>query len=1167
MRFPLPSQCKGLYPAEGGPASAFVLAKNGLGRPFSMMTYRSSALGLLGALVLLLCTGAAHALTQEQARENCRASVGRPTFQACMQAVPKGPERKAAREGCQAKSSPRVQACVQAAMQKAHGRANVAIAVDDGKTKKETIDLGSALPAAFVPPPRTITDIAAILDNEKPDPATLEKLKRDADAEPDPKLSKEDLAEFYYERANARSALGRTHDAVADAEKSLAVGRGEVEDRANFRTRQFIGLQKNAQGDPKASLQIFQDIAREANAPNLRGWIPNANKQVIGALIATGDIAQAEGYLRRSVALLTEARTSHKPGWRKSYERRGRSWEAEVEASRAMILEARGQFKEAEVAYKRAADYKRAAIPEMIKDDNAPPEAQMLHAVDGDTLNVARMKARQGRLAEAEVDARQILLSRLKAQGKYNPATTRFINALAYILVDQARYADAEILYRAALDVQRTVSVREDSQQTAQLLSRLAATLNMQRKSREAAQVYAELDKVIAKWEPARKQQFELNGARISALYASGQVEAGIVTAQAALKREVDRVGERHFDTAAARGTLAMGYALARRDADAIREFKTAIPILMVASRENTDDDDDTSADARNQRLQNIVEAYIALLAKGGDTTTGQVALETFALADAIRGQSVQRALSASSARSVAKDPALAELVRKEQDLGKQANAQLGALNNALGSNARDENVVKATRATIDKLRADRAKVRDEINKRFPSYAELIDPRPPTVAQIKEALVPGEAMLSFYFGRRGSFVWAVPKDGQVAFAAVNATAGDIESKVRKLREALEPNAAMVSDIPAFDLALGHELYSLLLRPVEAGWKQSKSLIVVTNGALGLLPLSLLPTAPAQLAANEDVLFSSYRTVPWLARTHAVTMVPSSAALRTLRNLPPGKPGRSELIAFGDPYFSTEQHEEAMKPVQVADAAGAAEVANTTRGGPLKRRNSPKLDGVDSAELALLPRLPDTSDELKSIALALQADPSKVLNLGKDANEKAVKSTDLSGFKVLAFATHGLVPGELNGLTQPALALSAPAVSGAEGDGLLTMEEILALKLDADWVVLSACNTGAGAGAGAEAASGLGRAFFYAGTRALLVTNWSVHSQSARELVTDLFKRQAADAKLARGEALRQAMMAMVDGQGYTDTAGKAEFAYAHPLFWAPYTIIGDGGKR
>ena len=210
---------------------------------------------------------------------------------------------------------------------------------------------------------------------------------------------------------------------------------------------------------------------------------------------------------------------------------------------------------------------------------------------------------------------------------------------------------------------------------------------------------------------------------------------------------------------------------------------------------------------------------------------------------------------------------------------------------------------------------------------------------------------------------------------------------------------------------------------------------------------------------------------------------------------------------------------------------------------------------------------MLPRLPDTADELRSIALALQADPSKVLNLGKDANEKAVKTMDLSGFKIVAFATHGLVPGELDGLTQPALALSAPSLSDSGGDGLLTMEEILSLKLDADWVVLSACNTGAGAGAGAEAASGLGRAFFYAGTRALLVTNWSVHSQSAKDLVTDLFKRQADDPKLTRGEALRQAMMALADGKGYLDAAGKTEFTYAHPLFWAPYTIIGDGGRR
>jgi CHAT domain-containing protein len=659
---------------------------------------------------------------------------------------------------------------------------------------------------------------------------------------------------------------------------------------------------------------------------------------------------------------------------------------------------------------------------------------------------------------------------------------------------------------------------------------------------------------------------FELSPPRIFSLYSSGQLDLGISVAEQLVKKQIARVGESHFDTASARGTLAVGLMRAGRDTEATREFKAAIPVMMAASRENADDENTTVVAARSQRLQGIVESYFTMLARNAGSGS-EIGEETFALADAIRGRSVQQALAASSARAAAKDPMLAELVRKEQDLSKQVNAQLGMLNNvlSLSSAERDEKGVQAINASINNLRAERNKARREIDQKFPAYADLVSPKPPTVAEIRTTLADGEAMLSFYFGQNGSFVWAVPRTGPVAFAAITASSGDIESKIRKLREALEPQAAMISDIPPFDLKLAYEIYSLLLKPVESGWKSAKKLIVVTNGALGLLPLSLLPTAPVELAQEDDPLFSGYRSVPWLARTHAVTTVPSGAALRTLRQLPAARPNRGELVAFGDPYFNKDQQaeaEQAETKVQVADAG-----TNLTRGMPLKRRSSPKLEGVDSAELGLLPRLPDTAEELKSIALALQVDPSKVLFLGKNADENTVKTMNLSGFKILAFATHGLVPGELNGLTQPALALSSPAVTGEEGDGLLTMEEILGLKLDADWVVLSACNTGSGAGAGAEAASGLGRAFFYAGTRALLVTNWSVHSQSARQLVTDLFERQAKDPKLERSEALRQAMMGMVDGPGYLNAEGKTEFAYAHPLFWAPYTIIGDGGVR
>lgn len=1088
-------------------------------------------------------------------------TVGRPIVQSCM----KGSGGMGNIEACREKARPAVQACMKSALNAANGRANVAVAVPTEAAPKASAAAG-AMPAGFVAPPRTITDITAILDSEKPDLKTIQELQGEANANPTGKESREDLAQFYFDRANARVQLGRLADAIADANKAIETGRGAVSANMMGRLISLAAQQYSTAGDPKRAFELYQRQLREISTQRgARGYQFGANRAIAGILIQMGDIAQAEAFTRRSLPQLQEARTSGHPMARAAYNTYGQNWEAEIELGRAMLAEARGQFRDAEAAYKIGELRKRAAIKPILAGENPPSESSMVLAVDFTVLSQARMKARQGRFGEAEVDARRALLSQLKNQGKYNASTPRFIAGLADILVEQGRYNEAEQLARVSLDISKTVGVAGDAVTYVQQLSQLGSILNLQRKGREAIAIYAQIDKAIANWEPGRRQAFELNGGRISSLYASGQIEAGIAAAEQLVKNQVARVGENNFGTASARGTLAIGLMRAGRDQDAIREFRAAIPVLMASSRENADDDDTTAIAARSQRLQGIVEAYLAMLARDKNAS-GDVGVETFSLADAIRGRSVQQALAASSARATAKDPALAELVRKEQDLGKQVNAQLGTLTNVLSlpSHERDEKGVQAINASINSLRAERGKARQEISQRFPAYADLVSPKPPSVEQIRATLVDGEAMLSFYFGQSSSFVWAVPKNGPVAFAAIKASSGDIESKVRKLREALEPQAAMISDIPPFDLKLAHELYSLLLQPVESGWKPAKNLVLVTNGALGLLPLSLLPTAPADARSDDDPLFASYRNVPWLARTHAVTTVPSAAALRTLRQLPAGKPSRGELIAFGDPYFSKEQEAEAAgdDKVRVADAGG-----NTTRGGPLKRRNSPKLDGVDSAELAMLPRLPDTSDELKSIALALQADPSKVLNLGKQASEQAVKTMDLSGFKVLAFATHGLVPGELNGLSQPALALSSPTVTGGEGDGLLTMEEILALKLDADWVVLSACNTGTGAGAGAEAASGLGRAFFYAGTRALLVTNWSVHSQSARELVTDLFKRQAADPKLTRGEALRLAMMALVDGQGYVGADGKTDFAYAHPLFWAPYTIIGDGGVR
>jgi CHAT domain-containing protein len=1117
-----------------------------------------SLISVVAASIVTASIVPADALELNQAIENCRSSVGRPIVMGCMRAG------GGSLEACREKATPKVKACVQSAMAASRPKAELFDPAKLSKPKPEEAAADAAVvasraPVGLVAPPRTISDITAVLDQQKPDAGKIAELAATADAQVPNGLKGAQLADFHYKRAQARVLLGRSEDALADAE--VAVGNMQGADYVNVGSRyEQLLLQRlrDAGQHKRANALITKQMTAFAN--QAKGRLFGLNYVLAIGQIRNGDINAAESYAARNRTLLAEARR-----W-PNFSIYGTNWQATVEETNARVAEARGRYADAERGYRNAALLYTASVKTLPQWQSKPPEGSIERQADWALALDGRVKVKQGRVGEGEADVRRALLSRLGKSGKFHADTAGVLGVLVYVIQEQGRYQEAEQLQRQVIDIYQGLGYGVDSGQMIGAQSFLAQILNLERRYEEAGKLYDQIDVWTAKWEPSRREAISGGLARISVMMIQGNNDNALEIAQRTLERERARSGDKSFNTAVARGYYAVALARKTKPSEALQAFRESLPVLLTASG-GTDDDSGTTAAAREGRVRFVIEGYLRFLALNPTLAPGNIAEETFGYADVMRGQSVQRALQASSARSAANNPELAKLVRASQDGEKQIGAAVATLNNllTLAPSERDEKLLRATQAEIDALQATRVQTLKEIARKFPDYGDLINPPPPNAADLQKYLADDEAMLSFYFGRFDSFVWVVRKDNPVQFARIKMSIGDLNDKVTRLREALEPKAAMISDIPAFDLKLASELYDNLLKPVESGWKPAKSLIVVTNGALGLLPLSLLPTAPAEIATDDDPLFSSYRKVPWLARTHAVTMVPSASALETLRKLPPGKASRKDLIGFGDPYFSKEQADEAAaktdKPVQLASAPA------TTRGGPLKRRNSPQLEGADNAELSMLPRLPDTADELKSIALALQADPSKVLNLGKDANENAVKTMDLSGFKIVAFATHGLVPGELDGLTQPALALSAPSLSGSEGDGLLTMEEILSLKLDADWVVLSACNTGAGAGAGAEAASGLGRAFFYAGTRALLVTNWSVHSQSAKDLVTDLFKRQADDPKLTRGEALRQAMMALMDGKGFTDASGNTEFAYAHPLFWAPYTIIGDGGRR
>jgi CHAT domain-containing protein len=323
----------------------------------------------------------------------------------------------------------------------------------------------------------------------------------------------------------------------------------------------------------------------------------------------------------------------------------------------------------------------------------------------------------------------------------------------------------------------------------------------------------------------------------------------------------------------------------------------------------------------------------------------------------------------------------------------------------------------------------------------------------------------------------------------------------------------------------------------------------RNLLIVPSGPLTSLPFHLLVTDPATRPVNELTQIPLYRAADWIIKRHAVTILPSVASLKALRSMAKSSQDRRPLIGFADPSFGP-------RPVVVAAVAPSAQRA-TLR--PTRAYNTYWKGGVvDLHALGTgLDPLPETADELRAVAKGLGATDDDVY-LGARATEVAVKKAALNAYRVIYFATHGLVAGEMKGLAEPALVLSLPPSASKLDDGLLTASEVAQLKLDADWVVLSACNTAAGNKAGAEAFSGLARAFFYAGARSLLVSHWPVDSSSAVRLTTRLFDTLKEHPDRGRADALRQSMLALMNDP--------SDVLNAYPALWAPFAVVGEGGS-
>ncbi len=527
--------------------------------------------------------------------------------------------------------------------------------------------------------------------------------------------------------------------------------------------------------------------------------------------------------------------------------------------------------------------------------------------------------------------------------------------------------------------------------------------------------------------------------------------------------------------------------------------------------------------DARpQQRVGTLARYYNALVPADGKLVTGALADELFSALQIPIDPVVGRSVTLMSARLASSDPSVRDLVREHQD----ASRRVTFLRSSLGRAESDES--EEAQGRQQQLSSDIAaaeerlqRLEQQLQSANPRYARLTNPPPLSATELGQQLRPGEALLFVASGGMNTYVVLV-RDGKSSARRIQMPIADLQKRIDALRAGVEWARRGES---AFDLAAAHDLHKLIVGSLDAQLNGIRHLIVVASGPLANLPPALLVRTPP--SGND------YGQAAWLVRDMSVSVMPSVPAIVELRSNAGASRATQPFLGFGNPRFTGG-----------GDPAGAL--------AQLGRACRPQDGKIDPALVRGLAPLPDTQDELKAIGAALKAAPNSIVT-GAGATLAELRKRDLSKVRILAFATHGLLPGELPCQTEPALVLTPGA---GTDDGLLNASDIARLRLDAEWVVLSACNTAGadGSARGGQALSGLVRAFLYAGSRAVLATHWDIASEPTVQLTTTTFRNYTANPSGGRAEALRKAQLAMI-GDPRT----------AHPVFWAPFVVVGEGG--
>ena len=857
---------------------------------------------------------------------------------------------------------------------------------------------------------------------------------------------------------------------------------------------------------------LLQGRYDEAEAVSRRGlelrerWFDRRDERVRGALLHVGEVLAAQNNYAEAEALM-----------RRALDESGADVRLDVLLALGQLMKDLGRYAEAETFAAQA----------MKISDEAAAGTKGRGGTGPAYLLSAHIRAEQGRTAEALELAQRARQRVVRKYGGEHPAVARIAVLEGELLHRMGRSQEA---------VEHLEQARAVAEKILGRLHPLAGEANLQ---------LALAFDALGRWEPAdAAYRAALRSARASAI-----------------------------PTQVAQAARGYGRHLVQRDrlAEALPYYREAIEMVervFAETRGQSEEIRQRFAGRLNATHHELIELLVRLHARepgaGRDREALAVASLTqsrifsellrqadvnqFVRDDAFRRLQRERVAAVDRLRALRREAAASGFSERElagedddEDDGDEAPA-------AADSGSQDARAENLRRQVADAKRA-LAGADEQLRRRYPRYVELARPEPVTAAQVQGLLRAGEAVLTFAVLERSVVVFAVTRE-QFRMAVSPVDAAALAEKIRVVRSAGETFAATGS-LPALgrlDPAQLHELYRVLVAPVDDVLAGAARVLVAGDGPVHTLPLEMLVTRYGEserrafaAARAAGPALSEYATLPYLGlRTH-FSYLPSLSALPSQRlYAKPAVRYQRELVSFADPVFGAE--------------TGTAKNA--------------------------IPRLPETAEEAREIASTLGGKAQ--LYLRDEAQESTLKSLDLKATRYLHIATHGFLAGEFlpapgevpapgfnlfaflasrpaaarpERTAQPALALTLVGDLRGE-DGVLTMKEVIeSLDLNAELVVLSACNTaGEHRSGNGEGFAGLTRSFMYAGARNLLVTHWSVESASTQEFVTDVFKQVKQGRSV--GDAVFEARKAMLSAQA----DGRPR---AHPYFWAPFVHVGD----